>query len=161
MAADWAKIKREYITTTTSYRKLAQKYGLDQATVATRGKKEDWVELRKQRAIKTQAKILEAVEDRKVDRARNLISVADLLLGKVVDLMNSPEGIAIMVNPQNLKHISGVLKDIKDIQMIKSDADMREQEARIANLIKQAEKEEDNNKSITITLEGGLKDYAQ
>ena len=161
MAADWAKIKREYITTTTSYRKLAQKYGLDQATVATRGKKEDWVGLRKQRSIQTQAKILEAVEERKVDRARNLISVADLLLGRVVDLMNSQEGSAIMLNPQNLKHISGVLKDIKDIQMIKSDADMREQEARIANLQKQAEADSFNREPIKVIIEGGAEEFSK
>ena len=41
--ADWKKIKTEYITTETSYRKLAQKYGLDQATIARRAKKEGWV----------------------------------------------------------------------------------------------------------------------
>ena len=54
-----------------------------------------------------------------------------------------------------MKHISGVLKDIKEVQMIRSDADMREQEARIANLRKQAEKEENHNRDVTITIAGG------
>ena len=150
--ADWQKIKTEYITTDTSYRKLAQKYGLDQATIAQRGKKEDWVGIRKQKASETQAKIIDAVEDRKVDRATRLQSVADKLLDKVEALVES--GDPMYMNSQAMKHISGVLKDIKEIQMIRSDADMREQEARIANLRKQAEKEEDN-RDVTITIEGG------
>ena len=138
--ADWQKIKTEYITTDTSYRKLAQKYGLDQATIAQRGKKEDWVGIRKQKASETQAKIIDAVEDRKVDRATRLQSVADKLLDKVEALVES--GDPMYMNSQAMKHISGVLKDIKEIQMIRSDADMREQEARIKNLQKQAEKDE-------------------
>jgi 3-dehydroquinate dehydratase len=151
--ADWNKIKTEYITTDTSYRKLAQKYGLDQATIAQRGKKEDWVGIRKQKASETQAKIIDAVEDRKVDRATRLQSVADKLLDKVEALVET--GDLVLMNSQAMKHISGVLKDIKEIQMIRSDADMREQEARIANLRKQAEKEENTSKDVTITIEGG------
>ena len=45
--------------------------------------------------------------------------------------------------------------------MIKSDQDIREQEARIAKLQKEAEKQDNDKSSITITLEGGLSDYAQ
>ena len=158
--ADWNKIKTEYITTDTSYRKLAQKYGLDQATIAQRGKKEDWVGIRKQKASETQAKIIDAVEDRKVDRATRLQSVADKLLDKVEALVET--GDLLTMNSQAMKHISGVLKDIKEIQNIKSDADMREQEARIANLRKQAEKEEDTNTEVVITFgAGGKKEWAE
>ena len=148
--ADWNKIKTEYITTDTSYRKLAQKYGLDQATIAQRGKKEDWVGIRKQKASEIQAKIIDAVEDREVDRATRLQSVADKLLDKVEALVDT--GDFTYMNSQSMKHISGVLKDIKEIQMIRSDADMREQEARIANLRKQAEKEDDSNTEVIITF---------
>ena len=147
--ADWQKIKTEYITTDTSYRKLAQKYGLDQATIAQRGKKEDWVGIRKQKASETQAKIIDAVEGRKVDRATRLRTVADKLLDKVEALVEN--GDLLCMNSQAMKHISGVLKDIKEIQMIRSDADMREQEARIANLQKQAERE-DASTEVTITF---------
>ena len=151
--ADWQKIKTEYITTDTSYRKLADKYGLDQATIARRAKKEGWVSSRQQTASRTQAKIVNAISNKQVDRASKLISVADLLLDKVKSLVeDNPE---LLVNTQSIKNLSGVLKDIKEIQMIRSDADMREQEARIANLRKQAEKEENQSRDVTITIEGG------
>ena len=59
-----------------------------------------------------------------------------------------------------MKHISGVLKDIKEIQMIRSDADMREQEARIENLRRQSMVEKDNNE-IKVTIIGDLDEYSQ
>lgn len=157
--ADWQKIKTEYITTDTSYRKLAQKYGLDQATIAQRGKKEDWVGIRKQKASETQAKIIDAVEDRKVDRATRLQSVADKLLDRVEALVDT--GDFVLMNSQAMKHISGVLKDIKEVQMIRSDADLREQEARIKKLQKEAE-QEDTNTEVVITFgSGGKKEWAE
>ena len=48
-----------------------------------------------------------------------------------------------------------ILKNLKDIQMIKSEADMAEQEARIRNVRKQAEKDGDTEKAVTVTIEGG------
>ena len=138
--ADWQKIKTEYITTDTSYRKLAEKHGVGESTLFARASKEKWVEQKEQHQSKTVAKTLDAISKKQVDRAANLVSVADLLLAKVKSLVESDA--EILSDTQSLKHISGVLKDIKEIQMIRSDADMREQEARIKNLQKQAEKDE-------------------
>lgn len=137
--ADWKAIKTEYITTDTSYRKLAEKYGIDQATIARRAKKEDWVSSRQQHDIKTQAEMQAAVGKEQVDRASRLNDVADKLLAKVELYVDSLEGTPI--STQSMKYLSGVLKDIKEIKGIKSDADMREQEARIAKLRREAEKD--------------------
>lgn len=62
---------------------------------------------------------------------------------------------ASIVDRQGLKQIAAALKDIEEVQMLKSELDQREQEARIANLRKQAEKEDDQSKDVTITIEGG------
>lgn len=157
--ADWNKIKTEYITTNTSYRKLADKYGIDQATIARKAKKEDWVSKRQQNAIRTQAKIVNAISNKQVDRAANLISVSDLLLAKVKSLLETDA--EVLADTQSMKHISGVLKDIKDIQMIKSDADLREQEARIKKLQKEAEAENTNTEPVRVIIEDDLKRYSQ
>ena len=77
MAADWAKIETEYITTDTSYRRLAEKYRVDQATIARRAKKDDWVSKRQHHADETQAKILSADTQKQVNRASALNSAAD------------------------------------------------------------------------------------
>lgn len=138
--ADWKKIKTEYITTDTSYRKLAEKHGVGYSVIGERARLEGWVEQREQFRNKTLTNAVDAISNQQVDRAANLISVADQLLTKVKNLIEVNQ--ELLITPQNLKHISGVLKDIKEIQMIRSDADMREQEARIAHLQKQTEKDD-------------------
>ena len=129
--ADWNRIKTEYITTDTSYRELSQKYGVHYTNIAKRAKKEDWQQLRQQQTNTTQTKMIQAVERRKVDRAAKLIGVSDLLLDKVRGMLEDDSG---TITSQAMRNLSGVLRDIKDIQMIRSDADMREQEARIDKL---------------------------
>jgi hypothetical protein len=94
-----------------------------------------------------------------VDRAANLISVADKLLAKVKSLLETDA--EVLSDTQSMKHISGVLKDIKDIQMIRSEADMREQEARIAKLRKEAEAEEKKDNTIVIQFADGSEEYAR
>ena len=80
---DWSAIKTEYITTNTSYRKLAEKYGIGPSTLYERGSKEKWVEQKKQHQSKTVAKTLAADTKKKVDRAKRLRDAADRLLDKV------------------------------------------------------------------------------
>lgn len=150
--ADWQKIKTEYITTDTSYRKLAQKYGVHYNAIANRAKQEGWISQRNQFCDRTVTKTVNAISNRQVDRAARLISVADKLLKKVEDLLETDAG--VVMDTQGMKHISGVLKDIKEIQMIRSQKDLEEQDARIAKLRKEAEKEEQNH-DVTIVIEGG------
>ena len=148
--ADWQKIKTEYITTDTSYRELSQKYGVHYTNIAKRAKKEDWQQLRQQQTNTTQTKMIQAVERRKVDRAARLMTVADKLLNKVEQVVDQ-EG---PISAGAIKNLSDALKNIRDAQMLKSDADLREQEARIAKLHKEAQKEEQNH-DVTIVIEGG------
>lgn len=156
MAADWAKIEAEYITTDTSYRKLADKYNVDQATIARKAKKEDWVSKRQRHVSTTQAKVLAADTKQKVDRAAALNAAADLLLKKTVKAMNAYD----TLTPTAAKNYSDALKNIKEIHMIRSGEDIEEQKARIAKLQKEA-KEEDKDKAITVVLEGELSKYAK
>ena len=154
--ADWKKIEAEYITTDTSYRKLADKYGVDQATIARRAKKQDWVSKRQHHADKTQAKILTADTQKKVDRTARLMTVADKLLKKVEQAVDDEHPMSASA----IKNLSDALKNIRETQMIRSEADMREQEARIRNLEKQAEKEETDTE-IKVTIEGDLEVYSK
>ena len=156
---NWQKIKTEYITTDTSYRKLANKYGIDSAVIGRRAKNEEWVKLRQQYIDRTQTKTINAISNKQVDRAANLVSVADQLLAKVKSLLETDA--EVLSDTQSMKHISGVLKDIKEIQMIRSEADLREQEARIKKLQKEAEQEEKRDNTIVIQFAEGSEEYAK
>lgn len=157
---DWLKIKTEYITTDTSYRKLAEKYGVHKNHIAEVGKKEKWPELRVQYRDKTVTETIESIGKQEVDRAARILSVSDALLDRI-------EQIAISGNPKDMQAKSiralvAAVKDMKEVLGVRSDLDRQEQEARIANLQKQAAKNDDNNSgTITIRLAGGLDKYAQ
>ena len=154
---DWQKIKTEYITTDTSYRKLAGKYGISYTTVGERARKEGWAKEREQYQTKTLSKTLNKLSAERANRAARLFAVTDKLLLKVEKAVESLDEDCI--DTQAFRQIAASLKDIKDIQMIKSDADMREQEARIKNLQRQAEVEE-TSKEIKVTIEGDLEKYS-
>ena len=153
--ADWNKIKTEYLTSDTSYRKLAQKYGVNATTIAKKASKQDWVSQRQQQANRTLSKTLTAVSNRQVNRAARLQKVADKLLNKIEAAVDDYNMAVLLVDRQSLRQITGALKDIKDIQMIRSEADLREQEARIAKLLKEAEREDSGPNKVVIQIEGG------
>ena len=155
--ADWQKIETEYITTDTSYRKLADKYGIDQATISRKAKKEDWVSKRKRHVSETQAKILTADTEEKVDRAVRLMTVADKLLDKVEQWVEMSDPISAT----HIKNLSDAIKNIKEVQMIRTAEDIEEQKARIAKLRKEAEKEENNDNTIVIQFAAGSEEYAK
>ena len=153
--ADWNKIKTEYLTSDTSYRKLAQKYGVNATTIAKKASKEGWVSHRQQLANRTLSKTLTAVSNRQVNRAARLQKVADKLLNKIEAAVDDYNMEVLLVDRQSLRQITGALKDIKDIQMIRSEADLREQEARISKLLKEAEREDNGPNKVVIQIEGG------
>ena len=155
--SDWQKIKTEYITTDTSYRKLADKYGIDQATVSRKAKKEDWVSMRQRHISETQAKILDADTEEKVDRATRLKTVADKLLDKVEQWVEMGEPISA----NSIKNLSDAIKNIKEVQMIRTEEEIEEQKARIAKLRKEAEKEDHNDNTIVIQFAEGSEEYAK
>ena len=156
--ADWQSIKTEYITTDTSYRKLAQKYGVTYTNIGIRSRKEGWPELREQHNAKTITKTMNAIASNQANRAARLQSVADKLLTKVERLVE--EGEELLTDTSTMRDIARVLKDIKDIQMIRSEADLREQEARIDKLRKEAMVEKENNE-IKVTMQGELEEYSE
>lgn len=150
----WKKIKAEYIAGGTSYRKLAEKYKVKLSALRSVAEREKWVELKAQAQHKANTKIVDTVSDIEADRAAKIIDVADKLLDKiseVIDKVNDTKGI---------KNISSALKDIKDIKGFKTDADMREQEARIAKLQKEAEKVDDSDiTEIEVTFNAGEEEW--
>lgn len=150
---DWKKIKAEYITTNTSYRKLGEKYGVGYQTICHRAKAEQWGEQREQFTNKTVTKTIETIGAKQVDRAARLQEVTDKLLRKIEIFAESYE----LLDSKSIRSLTAAIKDIKDIQMIKSDADMREQEARIENLRRQTKDNTANQ--ITVVLEGELSEY--
>lgn len=155
--ADWQAIKTEYITTDTSYRKLAEKYGVSRVQIGNVGKDEKWVELRRQHLDRTVTKTVAAVENEQAKRAKKMQNVADKLLQKIEALVDRPEPL----NEKAIRSLTAAVKDLKEIQSIKSALDEQEQMARIANLQKMADKENDNKEPIQVIIGDDLMEYSK
>ena len=136
--ADWKKIKTEYITTDTSYRKLAQKYGVGYQAICHRSKEEGWITEREQYKNKTISKTIEKISQQEANRAARIHSVADKLLNKIEAMVDSEEP----MDTKGIRALTAAVKDLKEIQSVRSELDRQEQEARIANLRKQANPEQ-------------------
>jgi hypothetical protein len=151
---DFSKLKKEYLKGGTSYRKLCKKYNVPLSTLKAVAAKEGWVELRDQTKARTDTKIVESISDGEADRAKRLLTASDKLLERIEGLIEELTTGEVLLDRTALKQITGALKDIKDIQGIKSPLEIEEQKARIAKLRKEAE-DEDRTNEIAIVIEGG------
>lgn len=132
---DWKKIKAEYVAGGTSYRKLAQKYGVPRTNLERRAKEEKWTELRRQAEVKTEAKIINAVSEKNAKIDDKYYRLVDKLFSKAEEVIdNTP-----IWQVNSIKEMATALKYLKECKGVKSDIDLREQEARIAKLQKEAQ----------------------
>lgn len=154
---DWQAIKTEYITTNTSYRKLAEKYGVSRVQIGNVGRDEKWVELRRQHLDNTVSKTVAAVEEAQANRAKKVQTVADKLLKKIEAMADRPGML-----PKDVRSLVAAVKDLKEIQGVKSELDEKEQRARIANLEKQADKDSNQApEAVTVIMGGDAAKYAE
>ncbi len=153
---DWKAIKAEYIRGGTSYRKLCDKYGVSFSTLSQKAMREKWTDLLKKANDKADTKFAEIVGGQQASRSAKILNVADKLLDKISGTIDAMD----VIDSQSLKHFTSALKDLKDIKGIKSDIDLKEQEARIAKLQKEAMAEEKHDNEIKVTIEGGLEEYS-
>lgn len=157
---DWSKLKAEYIKGGTSYRKLAEKHKANLSVLKRIAKDENWVGLREQCKAKAATKIVEIESDKQAERMKRLLTVSDKLLAAVEDAVDKFEAGELMLEKGALKSLSGTIKDIKDIQSLKTELDIEEQKARIAILKKQAMAEEDS-KDIVVKIGTDVEEFAE
>lgn len=130
---DWNKLKAEYIAGGTSYRKLAEKYGIDRNKLQKRATAEHWPELKSRAKAKTESKIVDKISKDAAHRATKIVYVADKLLDKISEIID-----IAACDTQSIKHLTSALKDLKEIKGYMSELDMQEQQARIDKLRKEA-----------------------
>lgn len=152
---DWDIIKVEYIAGGTSYRKLADKYGVSFNILKRVAGKEKWAKLREQAKEKATTKMVDTIAKDMAKNAVKINEVADKLLDKIIYILELSDGI----DSQVIKQLTSSLKDIKDIKGVKSDIDLKEQEARIDKLRRDA-MEENTDTEIQVVMGEEADSYA-
>ena len=152
---DWTKIKAEYIAGGTSYRKLVDKYGVSRTTLQRKAKEENWIGLRSQAEAKTETRIVNDISRQNAKIDETYFRCVDKLMKKAEELIETTQ----IWQPTMLKEMATTMKYLKECKGVKSEADMREQEARIAKLQREAEKEDDTVNEIEIVFNAGPEEW--
>ena len=152
---DWNKIKAEYIAGGTSYRKLAEKYGVSRSKLQAIATREKWVDLQSQAQAKAESIIVNDIGKRNAKMDDKYFRLVDKLFDKAEEVIDNMP----VWQPQVVKEMATALKYLKECKGIRSEADMREQEARIKKLQKEAEKEDDTVNEIEIVFNAGPEEW--
>ena len=152
---DWKKVKAEYIRGGVSYRKLAEKYGVSFSSVRRRAEKENWTDLRTQAEQKISTKIVEKVASQEAQRVDAFQNLADKLLQHIADNID-----LLASNATSVKDITVAIKNLREIKGVKHEIDLKEQEARIAKLQKDAMADDKQDNEIKVIIEGDLEKYS-
>ena len=157
---EWNDIKTEYITTGISYKKLAEKHGIPFTTLSQRGTKEHWKELRRKHRENIVMKSVKKAEDRAVDYKSVLYELAYKVARQLAELTDDKSVEQLARAGIKPRDITGAIKDLEDALHVKSDADLREQEARIAKLKRDAE-ENGTDRTVQVIIAGDAEKYSR
>lgn len=145
VAADWAAIKKEYISGSLSLAKLADKYGVSITTLKKKCAREKWSESRHRADTKKEKRMVSSVSEKKVKKESSIQGIADGMIDIMKKYVECGE-----LDPDTLVKLIRGLKDLKEIKHDLTDYELREQKAKIAALEKQIEgpKQQDNEIKI-------------
>ena len=162
---DWTKIKQDYVNSEISLRALAKKHGVSYSTLQSRAAREDWNLLRLGgESVPTDIRAaLEGLSLRLLEKVGKAVDELDLreivtkTKVKTEDGERNTEQRSYApggrVDCRDLKILTGALKDIRDIHMVRYPLDIREQEAKIRNLERQFTAAGDTAISVTLAEE--------
>ena len=160
MVMDWEKARIEYVTNPkVSYQTIADRYGVSRTQVANRSRDEGWRQLRDDYLKSVCTKTLDVLADQAADREVKIVSVADKLLSKLDQAVDDCNPVDLLGNPKLARALTGAVLDLRTIFDIRSRADKDEQEARIAKLRREAERDERKPEPIEVVIRGDLEEY--
>lgn len=151
------KIKAEYIAGGTSYRKLAEKYDVSFSTLRKVAAKEHWSELRNNVGTKRDTELVNVLGVSTAQIDKKYFDLVDKLFDKAGEVIED----TTTWNVVTLKEMATAMKYLKECKGVKSEADMREQEARIRNLEKQAEADEKIDTTVTVKFEEDISKWSK
>lgn len=172
---DWEAIKTEYLTTDTSYRKLANKYRINPSYLAKKAKSEEWVSQKASKSEQKQAELTEIADEQITDDFQKLISLNERLIGLAEQKVKGYEMLAkiddekseanfVLVDVKSLKGlvdmVSGLTANIRNLKGLPT-YNEREAQQIARKRLEIDEKKADldtDNKEIKIVFEGNTED---
>lgn len=183
MNPDWEAVRRAY-GQGESLGSLSRRWSIPESTLRGRAQREGWKKM--ERNHENAQKCCVQKGEPNLERMRRVDTLADAMLtcleraveeldtvtrtvkervkredgvDMTTDYTQTLDGEKGTVDRGGLKQLTGVLKDLKDVLMLRSDADSREQEMRIARLQRDLDQAQ-SQECIRVRLEGEVEGYA-
>lgn len=161
MAADWKKIKAEFIRGGVSYRKLADKYGVSFSTIQKVGASEKWTDLRKKSGRRAEEKTVELIASQEAEKAVDiedtLREAAMILAGKIIDGLSD----GTYVKASDVRDVTIAMKNLREIAGARARKDLGEQQARIDKLRHDTQDKDAGDNEIRIVISDTAKEYSE
>lgn len=141
LVIDWDKIKAEYIRGNTSYRRLAEKYGISGSAVKAHMAREKWTQAREERRRKATGKIIAAAAERDKERADRIYDAADVLIRKIAAQIEAAERLCAT----DASAYATALEKCKRVCEIRGAADGEELEGRVVVIPARVPVEDEDN----------------
>ena len=125
---DYASIAEEYIGGWDSLRALSEKHAVPWSTLRDRARREGWEYRRRERREALRGALAEPETDG--DEAERIFRVTDKLVRRAEEILDSGDE----VGARELGELMRAIKNAKEIRMIRSALDEREQQARLRAL---------------------------
>ena len=154
---DWKKIKAEYVAGGVSYRELCEKYGVSESNMRKKAAKEQWTALRNSINTKNEQLLVDKIAEETVSIDEKYFKLVDKLMSKAEQVIEDMP----VWQPTNLKEMATALKYLKECKGVKSDLDIKEQNARIAKLEREANEQKTETQSVVVRLEGDVEKWSK
>ena len=147
---DWLAIASEYIEGDDSLRALAKKHAIPWSTLRDRARREGWEfqRLERRAALRSCGALIEPEPDG--GEAARIFRVADKLVRRAEAII---DGSGEEVGARELGELMRAVKNAKEIRMIRSALDEREQQARVRTLEEKAAPEAQEGLRIEFSAE--------
>lgn len=144
-AANWEKIKTEYIKSDISLRELAEKHGTSYDSLRKIAGKGKWNELRHKHSTAKAHKIVQTVRDSEVKKESSIQRCADGMIDIISKHIATGE-----LDPDSIAKLTRSLKDLREIKHDLTEYELREQSLRLSILEKQAKADEQKDTTVTV-----------
>lgn len=154
---DWDKIRNEYITTATSYSRLAAKYHISRGFVSKRAAEEHWTELKRKYSADFSAKLQAAAQEEGINALRKAGDIARAALAKIEELLPvTPNGKQMDALIGALGKAAALIRDIYRLPTYAEEASMSNAAERLALDKRKTDiaETDKNGSDITITING-------
>ena len=153
---DWLRLKKEYLSGGVNFKALAEKHGVSYQALCRVARNEGWSKLRRAAGKKADVKLIESIASKNAYCNERYVEMIDKLFEKADAVI---DGVPSWT-PSSLKEMATAMKYLRDARGIKSDADAKEQEARIMKLLRELEGEGEAP-HISVTIVGDAAEYGE